>query len=211
MKSKICLINYGAGNMASIRNALHYLSIDYLELSSGPLPDPSDHIFILPGVGSFSSASLSLKNRGFDLLSSVSPRLIGICLGMQLLFADSTEGSFSEGLSLISGNVRPISTQFPPNYCARLPHIGWQSLSGNVNHPAFASSILYSHDFYFVHSFMAVDIPSSCVIASVSYGGISIPAIVADKRVIGFQFHPEKSGPNGLLLLENSIYYLDSI
>ena len=211
MNSKICLINYGAGNMASIRNALGFLRIDFFELSTGPLPDPSDHIFILPGVGSFASASLSLKQSGFNKLALVSPRLIGICLGMQLLFSDSTEGSFNEGLSLIPGNIRPISDQLPSNCGLRLPHIGWQSLSINLTQSAFTSSHLYDQDFYFVHSFMALNVPSLNVIATVSYGNVPIPAIVANNRTIGFQFHPEKSGPNGLLLLKNSISYLDSI
>jgi glutamine amidotransferase len=211
MNSKICLINYGAGNMASIRNALNFLDIEYIELFSGPLPDPSKYIFILPGVGSFYNASLSLKNRGFDFHLLSAPRVIGICLGMQLLFSDSTEGSLCEGLSFIPGSVRAISSQLASNPSVRLPHVGWQTLSSNFCHPAFASTSLLNHDFYFVHSYMAVNVPNSNVIAYVRYGGIEIPAIVAHKRVIGFQFHPEKSGHNGLFFLQRFVHYLASL
>ena len=211
MNSKVCLINYGAGNMASIRNALSFLDFEYVELFSGPLPDPSEYIFILPGVGSFYNASLSLKNRGFDFHLLSSPRMIGICLGMQLLFSNSTEGSLCEGLSFIPGSVRSISSQLASNPSVRLPHVGWQTLSSNVHHPAFASKSLLNHDFYFVHSYMAVNVPNSNVIAYVHYGGINIPAIVADNHIIGFQFHPEKSGPYGLSLLQCSVHFLASL
>ena len=177
--------------MASIRNALRHLGFDFIELTSGPLPDPSNHIFILPGVGSFSNASLSLKNRGFDLLSSISPRLIGICLGMQLLFSDSTEGSLSTGLSLIPGNVRSISDYITANSSIKIPHVGWQSLFCDQNKMELLDDYLH-RDFYFVHSYMAVNIPSENLLATVRYGDISIPSVVLNNSVIGFQFHPGK-------------------
>jgi len=209
MLNKIVLINYGAGNMASVRNALAAIDQPYLEVSTGPLPSASDHIYILPGVGSFAEASRALQVLNFETQSFRSVKLIGICLGMQLLFTDSTEGGFSHGLSLISGNIRPIRDFLPTGSSFRLPHVGWQELDYFPQNSPFSLSPFVKHDFYFVHSFMATSVDPSNIIASVEYGGISIPAIVGNKSVIGFQFHPEKSGHHGLTLLREAICYLD--
>ena len=209
IKSKLVLLNYGAGNMASIRNACDYLQRPYHEITSGPLYDPSDCIFILPGVGSFAAASRALKSFKFDELSYCSPRLIGICLGMQLLFSDSTEGDLAPGLSLIPGNVRAISDFFSPGTSPRIPHVGWQEMMYYDQNSPFSLSPFLPHDFYFVHSYMAVGVDDKNIAASVNYGGISIPSIVVNDSVIGFQFHPEKSGLPGLQLLSDAISYLE--
>ncbi|MDB4638779.1 imidazole glycerol phosphate synthase subunit HisH [bacterium] len=208
-KVKIGLLNYGAGNMASIRNALDFIDIPYVEITKGPLPDSSDYIFILPGVGSFSEASNALRLLKFDDLSLRSVKLIGICLGMQLLFSDSTEGDLSPGLGLIPGNVRPIIDYFSSDVPRLpIPHVGWQPLNFYPDQAPFSLSHFHPHDFYFVHSFMAVEVDPSNIVASVEYGGVSIPAIVANKSVIGLQFHPEKSGLYGLNLIREVIDYL---
>ena len=209
ISSKLVLLNYGAGNMASIRNALNYLSITYQEINSGPLTNSSDCIFILPGVGSFASASSTLRSLHLDELTHCSPRLIGICLGMQLLFSDSTEGGFSPGLSLIPGNVRAISDFIPPGNTTRIPHVGWQELIYHEQYIPFPLSHFSSHDFYFVHSYMAAGVDEKNIAASVSYGGLSIPSLVVNDSVVGFQFHPEKSGIPGLQMLSHAISYLD--
>ena len=208
-KLKIGLLNYGAGNMASIKNALEYINRPYVELVTGPLPVSSDYIFILPGVGSFAEASKELDLRTFDELSRRPVKLIGICLGMQLLFSDSTEGQLSTGLGLIPGRIRPIKNYLPEDVSLPIPHVGWQELNFYSEYEPFSLSSYYAHDFYFIHSYMATDVDPKNIIASVDYGGIHIPAIVANKSVIGLQFHPEKSGLHGLKLLSDVISCLD--
>jgi len=208
--SELILLNYGAGNMASIRNALAAIAAPYRELESGPLPDPNQAVFILPGVGSFAEASASLRQRGFDALGAMNPRVVGICLGMQLLFADSSEGGLSNGLALLQGSVRAISDHSAFAERLRLPHVGWQPLQLHSRQAEEALGCKAGQDVYFVHSFMAVDTADADVWASVDYGPVAIPAVVAKEGVVGFQFHPEKSGPAGLRILRLALDYLQA-
>ncbi len=207
MKEDLILLNYGSSNMASIRNALNAIGFSFREIQSGPLPNPATSIYILPGVGSYAHASTNLKNRDFDNLSELQPRLIGICLGMQLLFKDSTEAGLSTGLGLLNGKVREISSHKNFQNHLRIPHVGWQPLRLQ-NKKAHEFGCEEGQSVYFVHSYMAVDVAESDVLATIDFGSISIPAVVLRDGVIGFQFHPEKSGPAGLRLLRQSIEYL---
>lgn len=207
MKAELVLLNYGSSNMASIRNALATLGFSFREIQSGPLPDPDNSIYILPGVGSFKHASTNLKGRGFDSLKGFQPRMIGICLGMQLLFEDSTEAGHAPGLGLLSGKIREISSHNDFQNHLRLPHVSWQPLKLQ-NKKAQDLGCNEGQYVYFIHSYMAVDVDESDVLASINFGSISIPAVVSRNEVIGFQFHPEKSGPEGLRLLHDSIEYL---
>ena len=209
MAPDLILLNYGVGNIASIRNALTTIGMDYVELEEGPLPDPANAIFLLPGVGSFAAASVSLRQRGFDALGAMNnPRVVGICLGMQLLFADSTEGGHSAGLGLLPGTVRAISDHPTFTTGLRLPHVGWQSLRIHGSQAELCLGCQAGLDVYFVHSFMAVETSGDDVWASVTYGPVFIPAVVARDGVVGFQFHPEKSGQVGLQILKRTIDYL---
>jgi glutamine amidotransferase len=208
MNSKLLLLNYGAGNLASVRNALDHLQISYDEIDSAPSTCSDDSIILLPGVGSFSWASAELYRRGFLSFICDHPRVIGICLGMQLLFSDGEEGGLARGLGLIEGHVRSINDH--PSYAQeqRIPHVGWQSLNWNNKLAAYCISDVARRDMYFVHSYMAYPSLPGSVLATVSYGEVVIPAVVAHQQVIGFQFHPEKSGPAGLDLLSMSISWL---
>lgn len=205
---ELILLNYGAGNMASIRNALTAIAAPYRELASAPLPNGDNAIFILPGVGSFAEASASMRRRGFDRLCTMSPKLVGICLGMQLLFTDSTEGGVNSGLGLMPGSVRPITAHPSFQENLRLPHVGWQPLQIHNNMATTALGCTSGQDVYFVHSFMAFEKAVEDVWATVDYGSVSIPAVVAKDGVVGFQFHPEKSGLAGLNLLRQTLDYL---
>ena len=209
--SDVILLNYGAGNMASIRNSLDAISVSYTEIDHGPLPDPSSSLFILPGVGSFAEAASQLNERGFNELSSIRPRILGICLGMQLLFSDSYEDGFNSGLGLIDGSVRSIQEHSSYTESTRLPHVGWQPLQILDDRAKDCLGCLHNQDVYFVHSYMAFNLSQENILASVSHSSISVPAIVARDRVLGFQFHPEKSGPAGLNLLKTSIHYLSRL
>ena len=211
MAPDVILLNYGAGNMASIRNALIAIGMGYRELDAGPLPDPADAIFLLPGVGSFAEASVSFRERGFYALGAMNnPRVVGICLGMQLLFADSTEGGHNEGLGLLPGSVRAIADHSAFSAGLRLPHVGWQPLRIHDTQAELSLGCKAGQDVYFVHSFMAVETAVKDVWASVEYGPVSIPVVVARSGVVGFQFHPEKSGQPGLHVLKKTMEFLMS-
>ena len=112
--------------MASIRNALTYLGFEFLEYSNGIPDNPDDCIFILPGVGSFSEASINIHRNGFSSLKDIKPKIIGICLGMQLLFDQSEEGGLHNGLGLIPGQVKAIESVSSTDDL-RVPHVGWES------------------------------------------------------------------------------------
>lgn len=196
--------------MASIRNALMAIDAPFSELSVGPLPDPDKQVFILPGVGSFAEASASLKRRRFDTLGFIQPKILGICLGMQLLFNDSNEGGVSPGLGLLKGSVRQICEDPAFETNLRLPHVGWQQLQTRNSQVEMDLGYTLGEDVYFVHSFMAVGTAATDVWGTVAYGNVTIPAVVARDGVVGFQFHPEKSGQAGLLMLKKTINYLFS-
>lgn len=208
MKQQVVLINYGAGNMASIRNALNFLDFPYLEIDSGSQPCPRDTVFILPGVGSFAQAAFQLRKRGLTDLIYSCPRVLGICLGMQLLFCHGEEGGPSKGLGLIDGSVRSIVNHPQYNNSIRLPHVGWQGLRWFSHSNTYSFSAKHDQEFYFVHSFMAYPSSPEAILAAACFGDMLIPSVVAHKNVVGFQFHPEKSGPVGLDLLDGAISWL---
>lgn len=194
----IAIIDYGAGNIFSVKNAL-----DYLGLESKLTADKSDleaaDALILPGVGAFPWAVKKLTESGLiDTIkqqSQIKP-FMGICLGMQLLFEKSFEFEECEGLGLVKGYVDKI-----PDTGLVIPHMGWNKLEYANPCPLFEG--LGDDEYvYFVHSYKAF-CPDSELNAYVEYGG-KVPAVVSDgKFVYGCQFHPEKSGKTGLKILEN--------
>lgn len=152
-------------------------------------------LFILPGVGAFPEGMRNLNASSMAaMIKEWKKPLLGICLGMQLLFEESDEFILTEGLSLIPGKVTKIKTDY------KIPHMGWNALHFNKTCPLFAG--LKDDPFvYFVHSFMAKTEPQY-LIASADYGD-NITAAAAKGNVYGTQFHPEKSGEAGLLILKN--------
>ena len=156
---------------------------------------------LLPGVGAFEDARAKLKKSGLDkvVLEEVKKgkKLLGICLGMQMLFERSFEYGEHEGLALLKGSVVPMQGSIPSSL--NVPHIGWNSLKVTASHPIFKYT--KSGDFvYFVHSYYATDCEES-VIADTEYGA-PLTAAVQNKNVFGCQFHPEKSGEVGLRILK---------
>ncbi len=190
------VVDYGAGNLFSLANALKYLNIEYAfardaeELAGG-------EGILLPGVGAFPVAMRMLGERGFpDALKSSKVPVLGICLGMQLLFERSEEFGICAGLGLIPGEVKRITGE------VTVPHMGWNSLSYRADSP-ITRGIAEGSYVYFVHSYRAV-CGEEYAPAYAEYGQ-EIPAVVQDslRRVFGCQFHPEKSGSAGLAMLEN--------
>lgn len=194
----IAIIDYGAGNIFSVKNALDYLGLESKLTSDKDFIKSADEI-ILPGVGAFPSAMKMLENSGLiDTIKSESQKkpFLGICLGMQLIFEKGYEFEECDGLGLIKGDVRKIESE---NLI--IPHMGWNKLEF-LNPCRLLDGLGNDEYVYFVHSYKAV-CSDSDISAYCEYGG-KVPALVHDgKYVYGAQFHPEKSGKTGLKILEN--------
>ena len=196
----VAIIDYGVGNLFSLASSFSAIGAEAVVTSDPDVIKSADKI-ILPGVGAFADAAEKLSTSGLDkvLLDEVAKgkHVLGICLGMQLLFEKSHEYGEHAGLGLIKGEVRAISEVIPDDY--KIPHIGWNSLSfGEEKHELF--KYLNEGDFvYFVHSFYGAKCDDS-VIATAEYGA-PLTAAVASGNVMGCQFHPEKSGSVGLNIL----------
>ena len=194
----IGIVDYGVGNIFSLCSSFKKIGAD-AELIKDPARLAECDRIILPGVGAFGDARAKLKASGMEeaLMAEVraGKPMLGICLGMQLLFEKSYEFGEYEGLSLVKGAIRPISDVIPPDY--DIPHIGWNALDFSENE---LFKYIKNGDFvYFVHSFYGADCGES-VIATTEYGA-TLTAAVQSGNVYGVQFHPEKSGDVGLAIL----------
>lgn len=207
-KPKITVVDYGVGNLLSVQRAFEYCGSDVL-LVSDPESILSAERVVLPGVGAFKNAMHALKDRGLvnplkELAKKGTP-LLGICLGMQLLFEESEEFGLTEGLGLIPGRVVRLPSNTVTGKVHKIPHIGWNGLSPTESHRSWGETILKDNlpgdATYYVHSFMSVPTSSEHRIADSFYGGHRIPAVVALNRITGCQFHPEKSGEVGLRII----------
>ena len=193
------IIDYGVGNLFSLKSSFAAIG-EEAAVSSDPNVLKSADRVILPGVGAFADAASKLSDSGLgetvrDIADSGTP-MMGICLGMQLLFDESLEYGRHRGLGLIPGVVRPISEVIPADL--KIPHIGWNSLRITKNTDLFRY-IKNGDHVYFVHSYYAADC-SEHVIADTEYGAY-LTAAVQRGNVFGCQFHPEKSGGVGLSIL----------
>lgn len=191
------IVDYGVGNLKSVVNAMRYLGFDTCITSDRGELERADAI-ILPGVGAFPDAAEKLRASGLDRVlreQSGKKPLLGICLGMQLLFDGSDEVRPCKGLGLIPGWVVKIETD------QKLPHIGWNSLHFQNDSPIFKGLEDGAH-VYFVHSFCGSVRREEDVTARTDYGP-SVVAAVGRGNVYGCQFHPEKSGETGLQILRN--------
>lgn len=192
----IAIIDYQLGNVKSIQNAMERLEIPYIVTNQKEEIQKANGI-ILPGVGTFAAAMKNLKN--LDLISVLKERkeegipILGICLGMQILFEIGYEVEKVDGLGFLQGKVEKIETE------EKLPHMGWNELYFSKENE-FQKIIKEGSDVYFVHSYMAKPVEED-VIAYAIYGEKRIPAIVGRRNVLGCQFHPEKSGKVGEKIL----------
>lgn len=194
----IAIIDYGAGNLFSVQNALNFLGIENIITKDKADIEKADKL-ILPGVGAFPDAMRMLSDAGLiDVIKEQvkTKPLMGICLGMQMLFEKSYEFGETEGLGLIPGTVELMK----PENDLLIPHIGWNALEKNEECPLL-QNVEEGDYVYFVHSFAAVT-DSKNVAAYCDYG-MKVPGLVAKDNVYGCQFHPEKSGKTGLDILKN--------
>ena len=199
---KVALIDYGLGNLGSVRRAIGELGADP-QLADTPAKLACADRIILPGVGAFADGMALLQKGGW--VSAIREEagkgkpLLGICLGMQLLATQGLEGGRTEGLGLIPGDVVPLAGL---GCELRIPHVGWNSVALRDPGASMMRGIPAGTDFYFVHSYAFQPSDERDVVATTSYG-IPIPAAVARRSVMGTQFHPEKSSRAGFRLLRN--------
>lgn len=199
----LAIVDYGVGNLFSLQSSLRYLG-EQVTVTSDPAALSAADRLVLPGVGAFGNAAQKLREKGLDTLlqalAAAGKPLLGICLGMQLLFEKSYEYGEHAGLGLIPGCVRPIGEVVPAGY--KIPHIGWNALHFPGDRP---KSPLFRYvnegeHVYFVHSYYGADC-APAVTATAEYGAF-LTAAVENGRVYGTQFHPEKSGEVGLKILK---------
>ncbi len=197
------IVDYGVGNLFSLKSSLSFIGVESVVSGEPEIIEKADRI-ILPGVGAFTDAREKLAVNNLDEViikeAKKGKPLMGICLGMQMLFDRSYEYGVNEGLGLIPGEVRHIAMVIPMGY--KIPHIGWNSLRmGDNGKKSEVFKYIEEGDYvYFVHSYAGMECDKS-TIAAVDYGA-PLTAAVARENVFGMQFHPEKSGEVGLKILK---------
>jgi len=194
----IALIDYGVGNIRNVYRALKECGLD-VQVTSDAAEVNQSRAIVLPGVGAYRDAMENLRRT--ELIPVLEENLkkgkmlMGICLGMQLLFESSSEGGFYEGLSWIPGKIVRFETDL------KVPHMGWNPLTVHRPDP-IVSGLGPDPCVYFVHSYYLTDYAPDTLVASAEYG-IAVPAVVRQDNIIGIQFHPEKSGRVGMQMLNN--------
>lgn len=200
MTLRAAIIDYGVGNLRSVEKAFAAAGAA-AAVSGDERALREAEALVLPGVGAFGACARALKDRGFDALvrerAGEGVPLLGVCVGMQLLFEESEEFGRSEGLGLLKGRVR----RFDGNL--RVPHVGWNQVKAKRAHPLFAG-VEDEAFFYFVHSYYCETADPEDTIGETDYG-VAYASVVARGRVCGVQFHPEKSQSAGLRLLRNFV------
>ena len=196
----IAIIDYGVGNLFSLSSSFRKIGADIVVTSDPEVIASADKL-VLPGVGAFADAIEKLRSTGLDVLlkklAGEGKPILGICLGMQMLFEKSYEYGEHTGLGLLKGEVIPMEGKIPSEL--KIPHIGWNALHFQGKNPLLRY-IKQGDCVYFVHSYYASGCEDS-LIASAEYGR-ELPAAVAQGNVMGCQFHPEKSGEVGLKILK---------
>ena len=195
----VAIVDYGVGNLFSLKSSFAAIGVEVVVTADPEVLKNADRI-VLPGVGAFEDAAKKLRDSGLSKvlidLANNGKLLLGICLGMQMLFEKSYEYGEHDGLGLIKGSVKPIKDVIPADL--KIPHIGWNPLDFKKQTPMFKN--IHDGDcVYFVHSFYATDCDEAVV--AVSEYGAPLTAAVQNKNVFGCQFHPEKSGKVGLEIL----------
>ncbi len=191
------IVDYGVGNLRSLKNAFRKVGADCVISNMEKDLAKSDGL-VLPGVGAFRDAITNLEPLFgfiFDYIREGKP-LLGVCLGMQLLFSESTEDGLFKGLDIIKGRVIKLPSS------VKIPHIGWNTLIKNSKNNLLLRDLPDNSYVYFVHSYYPVPENPKVIIALTEYG-VTFPSIIQDKNVCATQFHPEKSGSVGIKIVEN--------
>lgn len=203
------LIDYGMANLLNVKRALEFCGAT-VEVIDSPKKKMKGTRLVVPGVGAFKDCMFALRERGLDdflkRYAEDAKPLLGICVGMQILFEVGEEFGAHNGLGILPGRVQKLPTNTDTGASLRVPHIGWNNLVATQNHKSWAGTLLEpfaekAASFYFVHSFAAVPESMGDRLADCMYGGQRVCSVVQNGNVIGTQFHPERSAQNGLLLL----------
>ena len=193
----IGIIDYGAGNLKSVKKAFDFLEVKSVVIPSAEEWGAIDRL-VLPGVGAFGAAAEQLRRRGLSALLrewlAADRPFLGICLGMQLLLEGSEESPEAEGFGIFRGRCRRFRE-------GKVPQIGWNEVQPSRSHPLF-SGIADLTFFYFIHGYHVPPLSDPSVAAETDYH-IRYPSVLASGNRIGVQFHPEKSGEDGIRLLRN--------
>ncbi len=212
MSSKISIIDYGVGNMSNVVRAFEYSGAD-ISVVDTPEAVKGAEKLLLPGVGAFQDGMMGLAERGLidpikEFATSKKP-FMGICLGMQMMMDFSDEFGRHDGLGLISGGVVKIPSEGLDGNPHKIPHIGWNELVLPQGRRSWDDTCLEGIStgtpFYFVHSFMVVPDNESHRVGDCIYDGRAICGAIRSGMLMGFQFHPEKSGEAGLTIIRNFI------
>ncbi|WP_010196872.1 imidazole glycerol phosphate synthase subunit HisH [Bacillus sp. m3-13] len=201
----IGIIDYGMGNLYSVSKALERMEVEYVISNDRDILFEAEGL-ILPGVGSFRDAMSILQETGLDTFIkeevSRGKKMLGICLGMQLLFEESEENGLTEGLSFLKGKVERFPGVTGEGASYKVPHMGWNKLEFQQASPLLEG---VPEDYvYFVHSYYVKDFAEAELLASSTYD-VQVPAVVGRGNVFGTQFHPEKSSNVGLAILKNFV------
>jgi len=194
----LAIIDYGVGNLRSVEKAFAAMGCEAVVSGDEKVLRSAERL-VLPGVGAFAACMKALSERGLDQVVrervAAGTPLLGVCVGMQLLFEESDEFGSTSGLGLLRGRVR----RFSPDLV--VPQVGWNRIEQVRTHPVFAEIADRSH-FYFVHSYYCEPLDNQVVMGQTEYG-INYASVVAQENICGVQFHPEKSQESGLRLLRN--------
>ena len=201
---RIAVIDYGMGNLFSVEQALKRLGCKVAVTADIDALRQADAL-VLPGVGAFPDAMKRLDETGLlsylQEVKETNKPLLGICLGMQLLFEESEEVAQTNGLGFFKGRIARFSGTSAKGESYRVPHMGWNNLQFK-RYPVWLSKEALDNEYvYFVHSFYATDLEDADLVAYADYGGEIVPGIVQKGSITGMQFHPEKSGSCGVALL----------
>ena len=208
MTKRVTIIDYGIGNLYSVRRAVEVCGDVEIHVSDRPEDIVNSDKIILPGVGAFEDGMNGLRERGliphFTEVARAGRPLLGICLGMQLLSTTSEEFGMHLGLDLIPGDVKSLARTGIDGEPLKVPFIGWSSLILNAIHPKQDSCLKHANgkSVYLVHSYQVHPKNNAHVLASYSMGGRMITAAVRNNNITGLQFHPEKSGAVGLKIMQ---------
>ena len=211
MKPRVTIVDYGVGNLFSVRGALEYCDAQPRFSSSPEAIENADRL-LLPGVGAFADSMADMRDRNLVepvlRFAETGRPLLGICLGMQMLMEESEEFGLHEGLGLVKGRVVSIPPNGADGKPHRIPHIGWSELRSSrpgTWDGTLLKDLQEGDSVYFVHSFMAVPKVPGHRVADCDYHGQKICAVLQRENVFGCQFHPEKSGEVGIQVLRNFI------
>jgi len=210
--TQVVVVDYGVGNLKSVQRGFEKVGAT-VEVTSDSSKIESAQRLVLPGVGAFEDGMQGLAEAGVidsicKFVKTGNP-LLGICLGMQMLFEQSEENGVHEGLGFIAGSVKAIPSAEGQITVRKVPHIGWSALKiprSRTWENTFLHSSSENTFVYFVHSYMGVPHEQANLIAQCEYEGLLVTAAVKKDNVSGFQFHPEKSGEAGLKILDNFVH-----